>query len=87
MNQHPFAERLNRLKLFSLQLRRLTGRSTVEVYKVLKAVGQVNVYLHSINTRPPGTGTLKDISRRLKMEAVLLYTDFWRTSQTFCHGK
>lgn len=84
--QQPFAERLKGLKLFSLQLRRLTGRrSMVEVYKVLRVVGKVNVYLHSINATPLESGTLKEICRRLKMEAMLLYVTFGKL-QNFCHG-
>lgn len=58
----------------------------VDVYKVLKAVDQVNVCLHSINTTPPGTGTLKDISGRLKMEAVLLYMTFGELPKPFVMG-
>lgn len=38
------------MKLFSVELTRLRLRSMVEVYKVMKAVAKVNMYLHSPNT-------------------------------------
>lgn len=87
MEQQHFAERLKGLQLFNLQLRGLTGRNMVEVYKVMKVVGKVSVYLHSINATPPETGTLKEICRRLKMEAVLRYTTFGELPKHFCHGE
>lgn len=75
--QQPFAERLKGLKLFSLHLRRLTGRrSMVEAYKVMRVMDKVNMYIHSVNATSLETGALKEICRRLKMEALLLYMTF-----------
>lgn len=58
----------------------------VEVYKVLRVVGKVNVYLHSINATPLESGTLKEICRRLKMEAMLLYVTFGKLPELLSWG-
>lgn len=76
MEQLPFEERLKGLKLFSLEVRRLAGKSMIEVYKVMKAVAKVNVYLHSLNATPRETGTLKEVCRIFKMDATLPYLAF-----------
>ncbi|XP_010076676.1 PREDICTED: calcium-dependent secretion activator 2-like, partial [Pterocles gutturalis] len=76
MEQLPFEERLKGLKLFSLEVRGLTRRSMVEVYKVMKVEVQVDVYLHLPNATPLETGMLKEVCRRFRMDAALPYLAF-----------
>lgn len=85
MEQLPFEERLKGLKLFSLYMRRLMGRSMVEVYKVMKAVAKVNVYFYSPNATPLETRTLKEVCR-FKMDALLPYLAFGELPEHFVIG-
>ena len=52
----------------------------------MKVVAKVNVYLHSPNTTPLETGTLKEVCRRFKMEATLPYLAFGELPEHFVMG-
>lgn len=58
----------------------------VEVYKVVKAGAKVNVYLYSPNATPLETGTLKEVCRRFKMDALLPYLAFGELPEHFVIG-
>lgn len=58
----------------------------VEVYKVMKVEGKVNVYVYLNNATPPQTDTLKEICKRLKMEAMLLSMTFGGLPKLFGMG-
>lgn len=55
---------------------RLTRRRMVEVYKFMSVVAKVDVYLHSPNGTLLETETLREVCRRLKMDAMLPYPAF-----------